>query len=173
MTRTEGLAIAPDGSLIAAMPQSQTVERIGDERFDPGYGGVTLLSEVNRRLVSGPASLWRGFDVSRGWTESPAGTFVVPGEPGEMVDVTFHYVSGGASVVRVFPVDSVNAEPTEEPTEYFRQAYESAYTHLVLQQPRCSIAPDSPQCDGVDPTIIDSVVIEAGTEIGFLTYATE
>lgn len=168
VTRTEGLAVRPDGTLVAAMPQSQTVERIGAERFDPNYGGVTLLSETNRQRVSGPFALWNGLDVSNGWTESPAGTFLVPGEPGQMIDVSFHYVNRGQSVLRVFPVESLTADPAEQPAEYLRQAYEAAYTHLELEQPVCLIAPGIPACDGVDPTLIETLSIEAGTEIGFL-----
>lgn len=167
--RVFDLAVSPGGEVIAALRQNRVVEAIGEDRFSADYAGVTRLSESRRGLLSGPQGFWGGMDVSQGWTESSAGTFLVPGAPGTMVDLNLRYVDTGNAVITVFPVDSVTADPATAPMEYMRQAMENGLAHLDLSRPSgCARNPGAVGCEGVDATLLETVAVEAGTEIGFL-----
>jgi hypothetical protein len=163
--RAVDLAVSPNGSLLAAMPQNRVVESITEERFAADYAGVTLVSESRRQMVASPYWPGGGISVSQGWTESAAGTFVVPGTPCEMVDVGLKYVTGSNSVITVFPVASVTADPTTDAMEYMSQAMEHGLAHLDLSRgPSCA---SGPGCQG-DAALLDTISVEAGTELGFL-----
>lgn len=116
-------------------------------------------------MTTGPNWPGGGINISQGWTESAAGSFVVPGKPGEMVDVGLKYVSAGKSVITVFPVASVTADPTTDPMEYMSQAMEHGIAHLDLSRgPACS---QGAGCLG-DEALLDTISVEAGTKLGFL-----
>jgi hypothetical protein len=168
------LAVGLDGSLLAAMPQNRLIESIGAERFDRNYVGVTTLNESARDLLQGPNRLWNEFDVSTGWQETTASTFLVPGEPGEMVDLTFRYLRSNASLVAIFPVAAVAADPLNEPMAYWKQAYDAAYTTLNLSRiGSCGFGSDPADCVGFNDGIVDTISVEAGTEIGFVQFETD
>jgi len=167
------LAIRQDGSLLAAMPQNRLVESIGAERFDRSYVGVTTLNESARELLQGPNRLWNEFDASNDWEETTASTFLVPGEPGEMVDLTFRYLRSNASVVTVFPVAAVAADPINEPMAYWKQALSAAYTSVYLERDNaCAFGQDPTGCSGFNDGVVKSISVEAGTEIGFMQFET-
>jgi hypothetical protein len=82
-----------------------------------------------------------------------------------MVDIGLKYVAAGNSVITVFPVAAVTADPIVDPMEYMSQAMEHGLAHLDLRHgPGCD-----PRlgCQG-DEGILDTISVEAGTEIGFL-----
>jgi hypothetical protein len=167
------LAVGLDGSLLAAMPQNRLVESIGADRFDRNYVGVTTLNESARELLQGPNRLWNEFDVSTGWQETTANTFLVPGEPGEMVDLTFRFLRSQYSIVAVFPVAAVAADPINEPMAYWKQAFDAAYTTLNLSRdPTCAFGSD-PSHASCNDGIVDTITVEAGEEIGFLEFETD
>jgi hypothetical protein len=163
------LAVGLDGSLLAAMPQNRLIESIGAERFDRNYVGVTTLNESARALLQGPNPYWNNFDISTGWQETTASTFLVPGEPGEMVDLTFRYLRNNASVVVVFPVAAVAADPLTQPMAYWKQAIDAAFTILNLgRENSCAFGADPSHCATFDDGIVDTIAVEACAEVGFL-----
>ncbi|QDV72243.1 hypothetical protein K2D_03690 [Planctomycetes bacterium K2D] len=168
------LAIGQDGSLLATMPQNRLVESIDAERFNRNYVGVTTLNESARELLQGPNRLWNEFDVSTGWEETTASTFLVPGEPGEMVDLTFRFLRGQSSLVAVFPVAEVAADPINEPMAYWKQAFDAAYTTLNLSRgSNCAFGSDPNGCGDFNDGIVDTITVGAGVEIGFLEFETD
>lgn len=169
---TTDLTASPDGRLFAAMPDARVVERIGPERFEPGYSGVNRLGDrpaifpdFYDRLIE------NGVDLDDGWTETTAPTFIVPGTAGEMVDLDFHYVARGPSnVVFVYDVNQVEADSISDPGSYFVEAIDAMVGFAAAdQRPRCHLVGS---CDEVEePNLLTTLSIVAGTEIGFLDYS--
>lgn len=167
--RSSDLLVTSSGNLLSAAPHASIVESVGQERFDPGYSGVTRMLDRPRISYSFGEEQQpeTQVDLTQGWTETTAPSFFVPGAPGEMVELTFRRVQANNAVVSVFPVDHVLADPLDQPMEYMRQAFDSSLTHVIASQAHPCFS--NPFCgDEVDATALATITVEAGTEIGFL-----
>lgn len=164
-----------NGELYAVMPDARVVERIGPERFDPGYSGVTRLSD-RPPLFPGwyDRLLENGVDLGDGWSETTAPTFIVPGEAGEIIDLDFHFVerTGQTAVMFAYDVNRVEADPLSDPGGYFVEAMEAMVGFAAAdQRHRCTLLGTPGGCNGVEePNLLTTLSITAGTEIAFLNY---
>lgn len=151
------LVATASGDVLASSPSTRVVERLTPSRFSDDSVGQTLLSERAPHLFAG-LPLQPPFldDLSDGWQESAAGTFRVPGAPGEQVRLRLERLEGTgtglASVITVYPLDAITVDPREAPFAYLQEAINSAYTHILTDHRST-------------PAEFD---VDAGEEIGFL-----
>ncbi|MEO0530772.1 MAG: hypothetical protein AAF266_09400 [Planctomycetota bacterium] len=106
--------------------------------------------------------------------ENDAGIFIVPGEPGEMVELTFRGVSNyginSRSQLGVYFVDEIETDPLQDLLAYKRETVEKTQFTISANRP-IEAQPETNQqgAEGHLPAL-GVFAVEAGTEIGFAHF---
>jgi DNA-binding beta-propeller fold protein YncE len=161
--QVDGMGVGPGGEVYLAHEWARSVDRVTPEDFASRHVGVT-------RFFDRPNYSWMleildrtGIGRNNRNAETAAETFIVPGEPGEIVELTFSYFhKGGALEPRfgVFDRGLVTAHPIEQPVEFAIQALEARL--LEFTRPGSSLP---------DGTQFGTISVAADTELGFYMFA--
>lgn len=158
----DGMGVGPNGEVYIAHALARTVDRVTAEDFASRQVGIT-------RFFDRPSYSWMteildrtGIGRENRNAETAAETFIVPGEPDEVVELTFSYFhKGGANRPRfgVFDRGLVTADPIAQPLEFAIQALEARLLEITKPSEFPSPSPDG--------TEVGMLRIAAGTELGF------
>ncbi len=164
---TSDLTIGIDGALVAVTRQTRAVERIGPERFEPySVGRLQFFDRPAYFEYVDRVMELTGINADPTAVETDAHTFIVPGEPGEMVELNFRFIAdtdGYSNVLSVYDAAAIESNPFENPRRYQIEALRKSVLHIQEADHREVIR----DINFNETAVLETLVVEAGTELGF------
>jgi hypothetical protein len=158
--QVDGMGVGANGEVYLAHARARSVDRVTPQDFASRQVGITRFFDPPN--YPGVLDILDRTGIGRDDrnAETAAETFIVQGQRGEIVELTFSYFyKGGNNEARfgVFDRAMVTADPIGEPLEFAFQALEARL--LEFTKPPCC------QSSLPDGTQIGTIAVPAGTDL--------